>query len=158
MADEGKRVLRTAVHAGGQWWPAGSTPPEDVAAKITNEKAWTTATPEEAEKVERAANAGTSSGARLARRVAVAGEWYGPDDPIPDDVARRIKNPNAWEGGELPTLSAAKADDAVKTGGADDAPTGNAETQDDGSADKAGGSVPAAEQKAPRKTAPVKRA
>ncbi len=118
MADnENKRVLASAVYAAGQWWKAGSTPPDDVAEKITNPKAWTDA-PDESAKNETDTKAGTASGARLVRRVAVAGKWYGPDDEIPDDVARQIRNPKVWEGGELPELSPnpePSKDDRVET-------------------------------------------
>lgn len=34
---------------------------------------------------------------RLATYVAVNGEWYGPDDDVPAEVAKQITNPKAWE-------------------------------------------------------------
>lgn len=170
MADneQDKRVLRTSVYAGGQWWKAGSTPPDDIAGKITNPKAWTTATDEEADQADKAANAGTSTGARLARRVTVGGAWYGPDDPIPDEVAAKVRNPKAWEGGELPTLPTASASTATgdqggaptadRTGGdGGDNPTGTDPAPAGDSTTQTGGDTPATEQKTPRKAAPVKR-
>lgn len=40
--------------------------------------------------------------AKLARGVWVAGQHYGPDSVLSDDVARQITNPLAWENGEVP--------------------------------------------------------
>lgn len=34
----------------------------------------------------------------------VAGVAYGPGDEVPSEVARRITNPNAWEGGVPPSF------------------------------------------------------
>lgn len=39
---------------------------------------------------------------KLASYVFVDGQPYGPNDDVPADIARRITNPNAWEGGEVP--------------------------------------------------------
>lgn len=51
--------------------------------------------------------------ARLAGFVHVDGVVYGPGDSVPADVARRITNPKAWEGGVPPSL------DDEATAGAD---------------------------------------
>jgi hypothetical protein len=44
--------------------------------------------------------------ATLVANVVIDDEWYGPDygnvDKVPADVARKISNPDAWEGGEAP--------------------------------------------------------
>lgn len=40
--------------------------------------------------------------ARLTGFVHVDGAVYGPDDEVPAEVAARITNPRAWEGGVLP--------------------------------------------------------
>lgn len=99
------RKLAASVHVAGVWYRPGDDVPEDVATQITNPKAWATAAGEN-DGGDAAASApteaGTASGARLAGRVNVAGRWYGPYDPIPDDVAAQITNPKAWEGGKLP--------------------------------------------------------
>ncbi|GAA3877861.1 hypothetical protein GCM10022243_48210 [Saccharothrix violaceirubra] len=34
--------------------------------------------------------------ARLNTHVSVNGDWYGPDDDVPDEVADRITNPDVW--------------------------------------------------------------
>jgi hypothetical protein len=41
---------------------------------------------------------------RLKAFVHVAGTVYGPDDDVPPEVAVRITNPNAWEGGVPPSF------------------------------------------------------
>jgi hypothetical protein len=48
--------------------------------------------------------------ARLAAYVHVAGQWYRPGDMPPPEVAARITNPKAWQGGVLPDLPDVKAD------------------------------------------------
>lgn len=44
---------------------------------------------------------------RLATYVEVDGTWYGPNDRVPDEVADRITNQDAWA--EAPTASAPAA-------------------------------------------------
>jgi len=41
---------------------------------------------------------------KLAVYVHVDGQAYGPGDEVPTDVAKRITNPDAWEGGEVPVF------------------------------------------------------
>ncbi len=99
-----RRLLARRVSVGGQWYGPGPVP-DDIAAKITNPKAWmadSEATDEVAEVFDRVS--GTSSGAQLARRVNVDGRWYGPDSEVPDNVAAKIRNPKAWADGVLPSL------------------------------------------------------
>lgn len=99
-----RRLLARRVSVGGKWYGPGPVP-EDIAAKITNPKAWMAeheATEEVAEVFDRVP--GTSSGARLARRVNVDGRWFGPGSEIPDDIAAKIRNPKAWVDGVMPDL------------------------------------------------------
>ena len=107
-------VSRVAVN--GVWYGPGDDVPADVAAKIRNPKAWSTDLADAAadDAASRRVRPGTSSGALLATRVAVAGAWYGPDDTIPDEVAAKIRNPKAWEGGKLPELPAGDTHWALK--------------------------------------------
>lgn len=99
------RKLAAAVHVAGKWYRVGDEVPDDVAAQITHPRAWAPAD-DEGGQVDSTVHteAGTQSGARLVGRVNVGGQWYGPYDPIPDDVAKQITNPKVWEGGKLPTL------------------------------------------------------
>ena len=51
-------------------------------------------------------------GKKLAYHVTVPTEdgsykTYGPDDDLPADVAKKITNPSAWEGGAAPVQAAA---------------------------------------------------
>ncbi|MBQ1047860.1 hypothetical protein KBX50_05225 [Micromonospora sp. C51] len=95
-----KRLATTVYVAGRAWGPADDVPAE-VAELITNPKAW--ATDDEPEPKEaKTRKAGTRAGVRLASTVHVGGRSYGPDDEVPDDVARRVTNPKAWEGGKAP--------------------------------------------------------
>lgn len=99
-----KRRLATYVRVAGRRWGPEHEVPADIAAKITNPKAWAS---DENEGVsaavgEKKPDRGSSTGARLARFVYVGGRRYGPGDVIPDEVARRIMNLKAWEGGVLP--------------------------------------------------------
>ncbi|MFG3710890.1 hypothetical protein [Micromonospora sp. NPDC047730] len=95
-----KRLATTVYVAGRAWGPADDVPAE-VAELIKNPKAWASDDVEEPTEA-KAKRAGTSSGVRLASTVYVDGQAYGPNDRIPADVAARIRNPKAWEGGELP--------------------------------------------------------
>lgn len=103
MADSRKLATRIAV--AGRWYGPDDDIPDDVAAKITNPKAW--AADRGADTT--VAEPGTSTGARLASRVQVDGRWYGPADEVPDEVAARIKNPKAWVGGMLPDAAGTEA-------------------------------------------------
>ncbi len=96
-------TLGADVEVGGTWYGPDSDLPDEVAEQINNPKAWadygsTGSSPAPAGKV------GTDSGARLARSVDIGGTMYGPDSYVPTDVAARITNPKAWEGGKLPDL------------------------------------------------------
>lgn len=115
---ETKKIGRPVTVAGKTYQP-GDEVPADIAEKIRNPKAFVPLDEGFAEDEDRPA--GTSSGARLATAVTVGGVTYGPDDPIPDDVAAKITNPKVWEGGRRPT--AGQADKAT-------APTGDGEDGD----------------------------
>lgn len=97
-----EKKLARSVHYKGVWYKAGASVPDDIAEKI-NPKAFAVDT-DTGEVEQRGPDGGTSSGARLAGRVSVGGAWYGPDTPVPDDVARLITNPKLWEGGQVPDL------------------------------------------------------
>lgn len=125
MADSRKLASRIAV--AGRWYRPGDDIPDDVAAKITNPKAW--AADMDADPT--VAEPGTSTGVRLASRVQVDGRWYGPDDEVPDAVAARIKNPKAWAGGMLPGAAGAKADTAAEPDQTPDSAITTAEAADE---------------------------
>lgn len=97
-----KKRLARHVTVGNRTYGPGDDLPEDVAAKITNPKAWLAPDEAQAQAAEEARQAGTTSGHKLATAVNVKGRMYGPNDPVPDDVAAQIKNPKAWVGGTLP--------------------------------------------------------
>lgn len=42
--------------------------------------------------------AAKKKGKQLASFVHVGGQVYGPDSDVPDEVAKQITNPNAWDG------------------------------------------------------------
>ncbi len=99
-----RRLLSRRVSVGGRWYGPGPVP-DDIADKITNPKAWMAeheATDEAAEVFTRVP--GTTTGARLAGRVNVDGQWYGPADEVPDHVAAKIRNPKAWADGVPPDV------------------------------------------------------
>lgn len=107
MAEQNTRRLAGPVTVGNRTYQPGEELPDDVAERIRNPKAWVTAAEQETarqEAVKSSKPSGHPSGARLASRVTVAGVTYGPDDTIPDDVAKQIRNPKAWVDGKLPTL------------------------------------------------------
>ncbi len=118
------RKLAGSVYLDGKWWRPGDTMPEEVAEKVTNPKVFAKDTIDEATG-EPPAEPGAPSGPRLSRRVNVGGTWYGPDDPVPADVASRITNPKAWEGGKAPggdaPAAATSTGDASAAGKADTA-------------------------------------
>jgi hypothetical protein len=58
--------------------------------------------------------------ARLVRGVWVDGQHYNADRQPPEDVARRITNPLAWEDGEVPFP--APEESAGESSGTDSAP------------------------------------
>jgi hypothetical protein len=70
--------------------------------------------------------------AKLARDVAVDGQWYGPsygDADVPDEVAKRITNPRAWPDGEVPVEA---------TGGSAGTDAADKPSEGDSGAEKAG--------------------
>lgn len=117
--------LARRVFAGGQWWEAGSEPPAAVAATIRNPRNWATDEDDDTtDATDTAAAARRGDGPRLARRIYASGQWYGPDDEVPAEVARAITNPKAWEGGQLPTFAdMADGADTAPEGGSDDETT-----------------------------------
>ncbi len=117
--DQPNRRLAAVVDVDGVWYGPDSDPADvaKVAHRITNPKAWTSAVPGGGQSPgPGGTRAGTSGGARLARTVDVLGVQYGPDDHVPDDIARHIRNPKAWEGGEVPDLG--PTDPGAGAGGA----------------------------------------
>jgi hypothetical protein len=46
---------------------------------------------------------------KLKTYVHVDGEAYGPDDEVPADVAKKITNPDVWDGAEETTSDAGEA-------------------------------------------------
>ncbi|MFG1872147.1 hypothetical protein [Micromonospora arborensis] len=102
MTDKPRR-LATYVHVGGKRYGPEDEIPSEVAQKITNPKAWADVDPPSSGVQGEAGQ--RRSGPRLAGYVHVGGRRYGPDDPIPPDVAARITNPRAWEGGKLPRIA-----------------------------------------------------
>ncbi len=103
------RRLAATVEVDGQWYGPDSDPADvaKIADKIRNPKAW--AADGDTSNDEPAGVDGTGGGHRLARPVDVGGVTYGPGDYVPDHVARQIRNPKAWEGGQVPDLAAAPA-------------------------------------------------
>ncbi len=148
------RRLARPVSVAGKWYTPEDDIPADIAAKIKNPKAWATdVTPDDGGNTDDAERrpAGAPTGARLAMRVSVAGKWYTPEDDIPADIAAKIKNPKAWEGGVLPHLGGKTgagpgAGEGAAAGGPDPALTG------EGASPAGGGPQPAAPEpvKAPR--------
>ncbi len=144
------KTLNTTVAVGGVWYRAGARVgdqiPEDVAEKITNPKVWSYDDADEGPEEEERKS---TTGAQLVARVAVGGQWYGPGDDVPDDVARRITNPKVWEGGKLPFAEEkpAKADAAAAKPADEPAAQAEAQTSDADTAaedtDAAGESRPA---------------
>ena len=102
------RKLARHVTVAGTTYGPGDTVPEDVAKRITNPKAWLPLEQGDGDDTADSEGrpAGTAGGHRLAKTVSIGGTSYGPRDHIPDDVARRITNPKAWAGGNIPTFHA----------------------------------------------------
>jgi hypothetical protein len=130
-----EKKLARSVNYKGVWYKAGESVPDDIAAQI-NPKAFAV-DDETGQVAKRGPDGGTSSGARLAARVSVGGTWYGPDTPVPDDVARLITNPKVWEGGQVPDLPHADTSAADGDGAAGGAAAGAAKPA--GSDSDAGG-------------------
>jgi hypothetical protein len=129
----GKKLARNVTVAGKTYGPKDDVPP-DVLAQIKNPKAFVPQGETAPGDDYSDRDGGTAGGAKLAGPVTVGGTTYGVNDFIPDDVARQIRNPKAWEGGKLP----ARAEDR----------TPEPETAG------AGGTDPGVDPKAPRKSAP----
>lgn len=108
-----KKLARNVTVAGVTYGP-GDDVPAEVLKQITNPKAYIALDDEDGagDEDEDGREAGTKSGHKLATSVTVGGRTYGPKDSIPDDVAERITNPKAWEGGKLP----ARASKATESG------------------------------------------
>lgn len=138
----GKKLARYVTVAGVTYGPKDDVP-DDVLAQIKNPKAFVPAgeTPEGPDYSDK--DGGTSGGAKLAGPVTVGGVTYSPKDFVPDEVAARIKNPKAWEGGKPPKAQAASAPTADADG--DQAGDGNRSGTDASAPD-------AADLKAPRKS------
>lgn len=104
--------LARYVTVGGKTYGPKDDVPADVLARIKNPKAFVPQgdTPDGEDYSGK--EGGTASGAKLAKPVTVGGRTYGVNDYLPDEVARQIKNPKAWEGGKAPTLGSAQADPA----------------------------------------------
>jgi hypothetical protein len=111
-----QRKLATTVYVDGTAYGPDDDVPAAVAEQITNPKAWAAESDAERDD-EEVREPGTTSGARLAGNVYVDGQAYGPNDVVPDDVAARITNPKAWEGGKLPAVADGAA--ASTDGGGD---------------------------------------
>lgn len=135
------RKLAGHVFADGRWWGPDDKVPDSTATKITNPKAWAAAgepADDDGERARPTAEPGTSSGARLAGRVLVAGRWFGPDDPVPDDIAGLITNPKAWAGGvppahaKAPPSAPAASRPAEITAPPSDQDTGEGQDEDNG--------------------------
>ena len=120
MAENAKRPRRLAsyVEVGGNWYGPEDDVPDDVAAKIGNPKAWAADDGADEDSEGPPKEVGTRSGHRLAAFVEVGGRSYGPDDYVPDDVAAKIRNPKAWQGGKAPDLAAAGSRATAGEGGA----------------------------------------
>lgn len=101
----GKKLARN-VTVGTKTYGPDDDVPAEVLDQIKNPKAYIAddAGPIEDPYADR--DGGTESGAKLAGPVTVGGRTYGPNDFVPDDVARQIKNPKAWKDGKVPTFAA----------------------------------------------------
>lgn len=106
------RKLARHITIDGTTYGPGDDVPAEVAERIRNPKAWV-AVDTEPEPPKGTGKGGTTGGARLAGSVTVDGVTYTPDDHLTDEVAERIRNPKAWEGGRLP--GAKKATPVKKT-------------------------------------------
>lgn len=123
MAQE---LARNVTIGGKTYGPKDDVPP-DVLDRIKNPKAFVPQGEAPEGEDYSGKEGGTAGGARLAGPVTVGGRTYGPKDFIPADVAEKIKNPKAWEGGKLPTGADKAADpEGGKAGdgeGSDPGPT-----------------------------------
>jgi hypothetical protein len=106
------KQLKTSVHIDGVWYRpgdrAGDQIPDDAVEQISNPKVWeyTEGDEEPAEP-----DGDLFTRVKLVRRVDVDGNWYGPGDDLPEDVARKISNPKVWEGGKAPQFDTAAEDE-----------------------------------------------
>ena len=135
MANQKKLAKR--VNVAGTWYEPGDEVPEEIAARITNPKAWAADDAANAGGADgggaakKSGKPGTPSGARLARSVHVAGASYGPDDEVPADIAARITNPKAWENGKLP--AEVRSAQRVKASGSEQPADGSGRAAPEGS-------------------------
>jgi len=123
-----KKLARYVTVAGTTYGPSDDVPAE-IAEQITNPKAWVAADEQPPVVEQTAGKTGTASGHKLAAIVTVGAHTYGPRDFVPDDIAEKITNPKAWEGGKLPppagtpkspTGDGAKGAETAGSGGAVD--------------------------------------
>lgn len=125
----GNKKLARHVTVGTKTYGPDDDVPADVMEQITNPKAWQPLDDDDRDDEETFSaarrKAGTSSGHRLATTVTVGTRSYGPDDHVPDDVAAQIRNPKAWEGGELPGTSKASASEGEGDQSTKDGDTAN---------------------------------
>jgi hypothetical protein len=108
--------LARFVTVGGKTYGPKDDVPDDVLAQIKNPKAFVPVGEAPETEDYSGKEGGTASGAKLAGPVTVGGKTYGTKDFIPDEVAAKIKNPKAWEGGKVPAATAASADTADADG------------------------------------------
>lgn len=111
MSMSKQRLGRHVTIDGKTYGPKDDLPPE-IAEKIRNPKAWIP-NGEALEEEDPDRPAGTASGHRLASTVSVDGRTYSPKDPLPDRIARKIRNPKAWEGGNVPHFDAEDEDNGA---------------------------------------------
>lgn len=145
---ENKKLARRVTVAGTSYGPGPV--PADVAKKIKNPKAWMSTQEQDAADAAMPSDAGTTSGHRLVSTVNVEGRRYGPTDHIPADVAAKIRNPKAWEGGRLPGSS-----DVTSIDDDPDADTTPPEPEPGAGADTAAESGADTAPETPPDTAPV---
>ncbi len=123
----GKKLARN-VTVGTKTYGPDDDVPAEILDQIKNPKAFI-ADSEPVEDPYADRDGGTDSGAKLAGPVTVGGRTYGPNDYVPDDVARQIKNPKAWKGGKVPTVAAkatTSGEQPPSTGNGDNPPEGGA--------------------------------
>ncbi len=98
-----KGLARNVTVGGTTYGPNDDVPPE-VMEKITNPKAFIPVD-EDTGPVDFGREAGTASGHKLVSTVHVDGYTFGPNDAIPDHIARKVTNPKAWQDGRLPDFA-----------------------------------------------------
>lgn len=127
----GKKLARN-VTVGTKTYGPDDDVPAEVLDQIKNPKAFI-ADSEPVEDPYADRDGGTESGAKLSGPVTVGGRTYGPNDFVPDDVARQIKNPKAWEDGKAPTFASADTTGNAEAAGA---AAGTADATADATTDK----------------------